>query len=93
MSRKLIRPELKGHDAAPRPPRRQAPPESTHAEAGYLLHAIESRSPFVARLLGGAELRGRVESHDRDALGLLLDDGRSILLRKSKIKYYWVERG
>jgi hypothetical protein len=92
VSRKLIRPSLTTAVRPQRGVKRPVPPEGTHAEAGYLLQAIESGCSFAVRLLGGQELRGRLESYDRDALSLRAPSGQVLLLRKSHVACYWMER-
>ena len=94
MPRKLIRPQVQQLRAGPHalPAKRPVPPESTQAEASYLAQAIESKATLVIRLVGGDEIRGRLEYYDRDCLKIEPEGGRKILLRKDKIKYYRVER-
>ena len=91
--RKLIRPSLPGgrNDTDRRGPRRELPPEATHAEAQYLQQAIQDGSTLVVTLLDGTVLRGRLEYYDRDCLKLEPEGGARMLLRKDKIKHYRVE--
>lgn len=92
MERKLIRPSLgrKSHSAPQG--RRQPPPEATHAEASYLLNAMESKATLVVRLAGGSEIRGRVDFYDRDCIKLAREGRPGLLIRKEHVKYYWMER-
>ena len=93
MSRKLIRPTLgRSRAASAAVVRRHAPSSATQAEAGYLHHAIESGSTLVVRLLGGTEIRGRIDYYDRDCIRLQREGQPDLLLRKEKIKYYWAVR-
>jgi hypothetical protein len=92
MDRKLIRPSLAARPSSASAPARRSVPESTHAEAGYLQQAIESEAVFVVQLLGEGELRGRLEGYDRDVLMLARDGQPSLVLRKERIRAYWVER-
>ena len=71
--------------------RRGEPTEATGAESGYLVLAMESRQPLVVRLLDGSEIRGVVEGYDRDSLLLRVADAQ-LMLRKAKVKYYWLEK-
>lgn len=72
--------------------RRAEPPESTGSEAGYLVLALESGLPLNIRLLDGKELRGVVTGYDRDCIVLRPESGSPLMLRKAKVKYYWLER-
>jgi hypothetical protein len=92
VDRKLIRPKL---GTPPRGPGRARPAEAAEprsAEPGYLLQAIESRASFVVTLLGGGEVRGRLEAYDRDALTVRDASGALHLVRKARIACYWMER-
>ena len=92
MNRKLIRPSLSLRGDFPGPHRRPAALQGTHAEAGYLQHAVESGAPFVVELLGGEEIRGRLQGHDEDVLILAGEDGSAVVLRKERVRTYRVER-
>lgn len=93
MSRKLIRPPVERYKAeAPVPGRRLPPVVSNQAEVGYLRHAMESRGTLTVRLLGGGEVSGRIDHHDRDWIRLQCPGQPDLLLRREKIKYYWLER-
>lgn len=94
MSRKLIRPTLhdQGLQARPAKNRRPQPPEVTNAEAHYLRQALQARALVVAELLGGGQVRGRLEGYDRECLKIQPDGGGPIMLRRAKVKYYWAER-
>jgi hypothetical protein len=72
--------------------RRSEASETTGAEAGYLVMAMESKSPLVVRLVDGTELRGLVEGYDRECLVLRVGTAAPLLLRKTKVKYYWLEK-
>lgn len=89
MDRKLIRPSLT------RPPGsgpRRPPPPGHHAESGYLQQAVDARGVFVVQLLGGEELRGRLEAHDHDAFVMGTDERALQVVRKDKVRCYWLER-
>ena len=93
MDRKLIRPSLSARPSASGGAGRRAlVPESTHAEAGYLVQAIESGLMLTVELLGGEEHRGRLEAYDRDVLLLARDSGPTLVLRKDRIRAYWMDR-
>ena len=92
MSRKLIRPTLDRPRTRPPEAPRRKPTGTTQAEASYLLQAVASRSTLVVRFLGGVELRGRIDYYDRDCIKLQREGQPDLLLRKDKIKYYWVEK-
>lgn len=92
MHRKLIRPKLGSKPAGPGGGARRAlVPESTHAEAGYLVHCMESGSILVIELLGGGEMRAQLLGHDRDALILAGPGGTPVIVRKERIRAYWIE--
>ena len=89
MDRKLIRPSLT------RPPGtgpRRPPSPGHHAESGYLQQAVDARGVFVLELLGGGEHRGRLEAHDHDAFVLSSEGGPLLVVRKEKVRCYWLER-
>jgi sRNA-binding regulator protein Hfq len=71
--------------------RRQSPPEATHAEASYLLQAIQDGSTLVVSLMDGGELRGVLEYYDRHCIKLRRDGQPSVLVRKAHVKHYRVE--
>lgn len=92
MHRKLIRPSLASRPSAgPAAMRRPPSPESTHAEAGYLLHAVESGAILVLEFLGGERLRGRLEGYDKDSLILAGAEGGSVVVRKDRLRAFWLE--
>jgi len=43
---------------------------------------------LVFRLVGGGEIRGTVESYDKECIGLKSADGPMVMLRKAQILYY-----
>jgi hypothetical protein len=92
MDRKLIRPSLGTPPRGPSRARRAETGEPRSAEPGYLLQAIESRADFVVTLLGGGEVRGRLEGYDRDALTVRDASGAVHLVRKARIACYRMER-
>lgn len=89
MDRKLIRPSLTRPPGAG--PRRLSSP-GHHAESGYLQQAVDARGVFVVQLLGGEELRGRLEAHDHDAFVIASEDRPLLVVRKDKVRCYWLER-
>jgi len=93
LPRKLIRPSLPHHaSTGPRGQRKPAPPETTSAEASYLVQAIESRARLTVHLVGGQVVEGILEFYDRDVLKLEPRRGPKLLVRRDKIKYYRAER-
>ena len=93
MDRKLIRPSLTARAAAQgASSRRAVTPESTHAEAGYLVQVMESEALLVVQLLGGEELRGRLDGYDRDVLILGREGSSPLVVRKERVRAYWMER-
>ncbi len=69
--------------------RRQAPPESTHAEAFYYLKQMNTETPMVVVLDDGERIRGKIEWYDRGCLKVHRDDGPNILLFKHCIRYLY----
>jgi len=92
MDRKLIRPSLTARAAAQGASRRAVAPESTHAEAGYLVQTMESEALLIVQLLGGEEIRGRLEGYDRDVLILGREGSSPLVVRKERVRAYWMER-
>jgi hypothetical protein len=92
MSRKLIRPSLSSPPRGPSRPTRGTQAENVSAEPGYLLQAIESKTEFVVRFLGGGEIRGRLEAYDRDSLAVRDASGTLHLARKARIGSYFMDR-
>jgi hypothetical protein len=91
VTRKLIRPSLPEAKRAGASASRRGAPETTHAEASYLLRAIDRKAAVVVVLLDGTELRGTLEYHDRDCLKLAREGEPSLLVRTAQVKYYWAE--
>ena len=91
--RKLIRPSLHAgrSGAARRGQKRGLPPEATNAEVAYLQQVINDGATLLITLVGGRELKGRLEYYDRDCLKIEPEGGARLLLRKDKIKYYRTE--
>jgi len=94
--RKLIRPNLSdlkekmtGPPAAHRPPRKQAPPEQTNAEAFYYLKQMNAKTPMVVVLNDGEQLHGVIEWYDKTCIKVNRDNAPNLLVNKHSIKYMY----
>lgn len=78
----------RGRDGAkPQHGRRLPAPETTGAEAGYLLENKEARTPMVVTLLDGEVVRGIIEYYDLHMIKLNRGGGPNLFIRKSNIRY------
>ena len=96
MNRRLIRPEhgeMSARRGTARPRKKQPPPKDTHAEAGYYLRQMGTRTPMVVVLSDGEELRGVIEWYDAGCIKLNRDDAPNLLVQKHCIKYLYKEPG
>jgi len=64
------------------------PPDSTGAEAAYLLHLKDSRTHIVVDMLDGTEFRGVLEYYDRDMLKVNRPEGGgpNVFIRKKHVR-------
>ena len=71
-----------------RPQRRMPPPDSTGAEAEYLLHLKDTRTPIVVDMLDGTEFSGVLEYYDRDMLKVNRPEGGgpNVFIRKKHVR-------
>ena len=92
VNRRLIRPnlaELKDKLGAPKPRRKQVPPEQTSAEAFYYLKQMNARTPMVVVLKDGEELRGVIEWYDKACIKVNRVGQPNLMLFKDCIKYMY----
>lgn len=71
--------------------RRTPPPESTGAEAEYLLGSKEAGTPMVVQLLDGETIRGVIEYFDRHMIKISRPEGPNLFIRKDQIRYLYEE--
>jgi sRNA-binding regulator protein Hfq len=93
-NRKLIRPsikESKERRLAPKssPKRDPSAPEATNAENFYYVKQIQQKTPMVMVLKDGEEVQGFIEWYDKGCLKINGNDGRTLLIYKSNIKYMY----
>lgn len=71
-----------------RPQRRMPPPDSTGAEAEYLLQLKDARTPIVVDMLDGTEFQGVLEYYDRDMLKVNRPEGGgpNVFIRKKHVR-------
>lgn len=100
-SRKLIRPQLSRPEGrndqgfrergertvVAAAPRKNAPPEQTHAENFYYQKQMQARTTMVLVLKDGEEVEGVIEWYDRDCLKLNRSGEPNLLIYKPSIKY------
>jgi host factor-I protein len=70
-------------------PRRNVPPEQTHAENYYYQKQIQSKTPVVIVLKDGEQLQGLIEWYDRNCLKLNRSVGGNLLIYKPAIRYIY----
>jgi hypothetical protein len=64
------------------------PPDSTGAEAEYLLQLKDARTPIVVDMLDGTEFQGVLEYYDRDMLKVNRPEGGgpNVFIRKKHVR-------
>ena len=67
--------------------RRMPAPETTGAEASYLLEHKETRAPMILTLLDGEEVRGIIEYYDAQMIKINRLQGQNLFIRKCNIRY------
>ena len=72
-------------------PKKQIPPDQTHAENFYYLKQMQTKTTMVVVLTDGETLRGVIEWYDRSSLKIHRDDAPNILLMKDTVKYMYKE--
>jgi RNA chaperone Hfq len=96
VNRKLIRPSLtevkdqmiaRPQPAIPKPHKKPAPPEQTHAESFYYVKQMQARTPVKIVLMDGEVLNGTIEWYDRDCIKLTRNGNPNLLIYKHSIKY------
>jgi RNA chaperone Hfq len=68
-------------------PRRNSPPEQTHAENFYYQKQIQSKTPVVVVLKDGEEIQGLIEWYDKNCIKLARNGGPNLLIYKPAIRY------
>ncbi len=95
VNRKLIRPnmaDLKDKVPGRSAWRRQAPPETTNAEAFYYLKQMNAKTPMVFVMKDGETLHGVIEWYDRLCHKVTRKDGPNLLVMKDSVKYLYKQR-
>jgi sRNA-binding regulator protein Hfq len=91
MIRKLIKPNFKeikqksNQEGRHKPP----PPYKTHAENYYYIKQMNNRTQLVFELLGGEVLKGMLDWYDEKCLKVKKQDGGTLIVFKSQIKYIY----
>src|SRR5215469_12219541 len=70
-------------------PRRNSPPEQTHAENYYYQKQIQSKTPVVVVLKDGEEVQGFMEWYDRNCIKLNRGSSPHLLIYKPSIRYIY----
>ncbi len=70
-------------------PRRNAPPEQTHAENYYYQKQIQAKTAVVIMLKDGEQVQGVIEWYDRTCLKLSRNGGPHLLIYKPAIRYIY----
>ncbi len=70
-------------------PRRNSPPEQTHAENYYYQKQIQSRTAVVVVMKDGEQVHGLIEWYDRNCLKLTRNGGGILLVYKPSIRYIY----
>ncbi len=95
VNRKLIRPnmtDLKDKLPSKHAWRRQAPPDTTNAEAFYYLKQMNAKTPMVFVMKDGETLHGVIEWYDRICLKVNRTDGPNLLVMKDCLKYLYKQK-
>jgi len=72
----------------PSVPRRNGPPEQTHAENYYYQKQIQGKTPVVVVMKDGEEVQGVIEWYDRNCIKINRGSS-SLLLYKPSIRYIY----
>ena len=70
-------------------PRRNGPPEQTHAENYYYQKQIQSKTPVVVVLKDGEQVQGLIEWYDRNCIKVNRNGGTNLLIYKPSIRYIY----
>ncbi|MBI3679990.1 MAG: RNA chaperone Hfq [Acidobacteria bacterium] len=95
-NRRMLRPhmdDLKEKMDKSRILKKPAPSDQTNAENFYYVKQIQSKTPMVLVLKGGASVHGVIEWYDRDCIRIARDEGASLLVYKSNIAYMYKDEG
>jgi hypothetical protein len=65
---------------------RSVPSDQTLAELRELRRLAQYEARVIVSLRGGARVEGVFEAHDADAVSILDDEGRSLVLPKREIR-------
>jgi len=67
--------------------KRVPPPDTTWAEARYIIEHKEAETPMVVSLVGGEVVRGTIEYYDRDMIKIIPADAPGRFVWKKDIRY------
>jgi host factor-I protein len=70
-------------------PRRNSPPEQTHAENYYYQKQIQSKTAVVVVLKDGEQVQGFIEWYDRNCIKLSRNGSTNLLIYKPAIRYIY----
>jgi sRNA-binding regulator protein Hfq len=70
-------------------PRRNAPPEQTHAENYYYQKQIQGKTPVVVVMKNGEEVLGVIEWYDRNCIKVNRNSSSNLLIYKPSIRYIY----
>ncbi|HZU31930.1 MAG TPA: RNA chaperone Hfq [Candidatus Angelobacter sp.] len=70
-------------------PRRNAPPEQTHAENYYYQKQIQGKIPVVVVMKNGEEVMGVIEWYDRNCIKVNRNSASNLLIYKPSIRYIY----
>lgn len=67
--------------------KRIPPPDTTWAEAKYIIEKKEAETPMVVSLIGGEVVRGTIEYYDRDMIKVVPPGAPGRFIWKKDIRY------
>jgi host factor-I protein len=70
-------------------PRRNSPPDQTHAENYYYQKQIQAKTVMVVVLKDGEQVQGLLEWYDRNCLKVTRNGGGNLLIYKPAIRYIY----
>jgi host factor-I protein len=70
-------------------PRRNSPPDQTHAENYYYQKQIQAKTIMVVVLKDGEQVQGTLEWYDRNCLKITRNAGGNLLIYKPAIRYIY----
>ena len=83
------RERLERTDRMPSAPRRNGPPEQTHAENYYYQKQIQGKTPVVVVMKDGEEVQGVIEWYDRTCIKVSRGSSSALLIYKPSIRYIY----